>query len=266
MCRFCACELSKEQLSKQCAYKKDNLDHEVSWSKNSNFVDYHPSTMLQPKNTGLPVIINGKHLQSTDSRIFCPMYWSLIPPWYKGDLNDWNALTHNARVENLKESKIYSASLSEGKRCVVVMEGFFEYKKSGSQPAGVYYLQSLENHLLKAAGLFNTIKRENGETLYSCTVITTESESNVKQVHHRSPLLLHQDADVETWLDFQSVSSADAVSKIKANKQIDLQFHRTSKMGSKEPATAKKVLASKGLMSNWLKTGTNKGVKRKAEN
>lgn len=85
-------------------------------------------------------------------------------------MKDWKALTHNARVENLNESKIYSASLSEGKRCVVVMEGFFEYKKSGSQPAEVYYLQSPENHLLKAAGLFNTIKRENVR-LYSHIVL-----------------------------------------------------------------------------------------------
>lgn len=70
-------------------------------------------------------------------------------------------MTHNARLENLNESKTYSTSLKEGKRCIVVMEGFFEYKKSGSQPAEVYYLQSQENQLLKAAGLFNLTKLEN---------------------------------------------------------------------------------------------------------
>lgn len=76
-------ELSKPQLSKKCAYKKNNVDHDVPWSTVSNFVDYQPSTMLQPKDTGLPVIVDGKHLQTTESQIFCPMYWSLVPSWYK---------------------------------------------------------------------------------------------------------------------------------------------------------------------------------------
>lgn len=76
--------MSKEQLSKKCAYKKNNEQRDVPWSTNSNnFVDYHPSTTLQPKDTGLPVIIDGKHLQSPETRLFCPMYWSLVPPWYK---------------------------------------------------------------------------------------------------------------------------------------------------------------------------------------
>lgn len=85
----------------------------------------------------------------------------------QGDLKEWKALTHNARIENLNESKLYSASLSEGKRCVVVMEGFYEYKKTGSQPAEVYYLHSPQDNLLKAAGLFATMKRENVSFLLS---------------------------------------------------------------------------------------------------
>ncbi|KAJ8683927.1 hypothetical protein QAD02_019719 [Eretmocerus hayati] len=260
MCRFCACELSKSELSKKCSYEKNNIVREVEWNSN-NSIDYHPSSSLQPKDSGLPVIIDGKHLQSSEDRLFCPMYWSLIPPWHKGALEEWGATTHNARLENLSESKIYSSSLREGKRCVVVMEGFYEFKKTGSQPAEVYYLHSMDNELLKAAGLFSTLKRENGETLYTCTVITNQSEGAVSQVHHRMPFLLNDNTDIQAWLDYKNVSSSDALTKLKSTQQLNLKFYKTAKIGSKDPMTAKKVLASKSMMSNWLKSGT----KRKAE-
>ncbi|XP_058793685.1 abasic site processing protein HMCES [Phymastichus coffea] len=268
MCRFCTCQLSKAELGKKCAYKKNNIEQDVLWNTNGNFVDYQQSDILRPKDTGLPVIVDGKHLQSSESRLFCPMYWSLVPSWFKGDLHEWQATTHNARVENLNQSKIYSASVNEGKRCVVVMEGFFEFKKTGQGPAEVYFLQSPDNNLLKAAGLFSTVKTKKGVTLNTCTVITTEAENDVKQVHHRVPLLLRDDSDVEAWLNFKTVSSSDAIFKIKNNKQLDLKFHKTSKIGSREPAEVgfkKKILGSRSVMSNWLNSGSGKGVKRKAE-
>lgn len=55
---------------------------------------------------------------------------------------------------------MYSSALNSGKRCVVVLEGFYEFKKSGSQPADVYYFQSPNDELLKVAGLFSTLKLE----------------------------------------------------------------------------------------------------------
>lgn len=36
--------------------------------------------------------------------------------------------------------------------------------------------------------------------MYSCTVITTESESNMSQVHNRVPVFLDESADVEVSL------------------------------------------------------------------
>ncbi|XP_011505000.1 PREDICTED: embryonic stem cell-specific 5-hydroxymethylcytosine-binding protein [Ceratosolen solmsi marchali] len=264
MCRFCFCELSKEQLSKRCAYKKNDIEHDIPWNNDDIFVDYQPSNILQPKSNSLPVIVNGLHLQKPEDPLFCPMYWNFIPHWYKDDINEWKGVTHNARIENIYENKIYSASLKQGKRCVVVMEGFFEFKKTGTQPAEVYYLHSSDNNLLKAAGLFSTTKLHSGEILRSCTVITTESHNNLRKIHHRMPLLLNRDADFQSWLDFKNVSPTDAVTQIKANCQNDLKFYKTSKMGSRELQDTKKNVGSKSIMSNWLKTESNKGVKRKA--
>ncbi|XP_014225365.1 embryonic stem cell-specific 5-hydroxymethylcytosine-binding protein isoform X1 [Trichogramma pretiosum] len=266
MCRFCACNIAKNELSKKCSYKKNDQEHEVPWSTKYICVDYQPSNFIQPKNyAGLPVIVNGKHLSSEEDQIFCPMFWSLVPSSFNEDLQKWDCKTHNARIENLKQSKIYSAALGEGKRCVVVMEGFYEYHKpSPDRPADVYFLQSQKNdQLLKAAGLFTLVKNTNGNIIPTCTVITAESECNAQQVHHRIPVLLQDNLDIEAWLDYNKVSSSDAVDKIKSKEQPDLKFYKTDKVGSREPKSAKKSLASKSIMSNWLNVG--KGVKRKAD-
>ena len=58
---------------------------------------------------------------------------------------------------------MYNTVLNEGKRCIVVMDGFFEYKKINDfLGTEVYYLRSSQdNTVLKAAGLFSTTKRDN---------------------------------------------------------------------------------------------------------
>ena len=45
-----------------------------------------------------------------------------------------------------------------------------------------------------------TFKSFQGETLYSCTVITTEANSSCKYVHSRVPLLLNDDNTIEVCL------------------------------------------------------------------
>ena len=83
--------MSKEELSDACSYKKLDEVQKIPWYENSsNKANYKPSSCLQPKeyDSALPVIINGTHFNNEHSRIFCPMYWSLIPSWHKVLLNN----------------------------------------------------------------------------------------------------------------------------------------------------------------------------------
>ena len=70
-------------MSERCGYQKNNHETDIKWSNKSCGIDYQQSDFLQPKDSGIPVILDGKHLSTEDDRIFCAMYWSLIPPWYK---------------------------------------------------------------------------------------------------------------------------------------------------------------------------------------
>lgn len=99
----------------------------------------------------------------------------------QGDYRKHKMSTHNARLEDLQNSKMYLPPLRQGKRCIAVVEGFYEWKRDGStkQPYFIYAKQEndikVEDKsswsddwseetgwkglkLLKLAGIFNTFK------------------------------------------------------------------------------------------------------------
>lgn len=51
-------------------------------------------------------------------------------------------------------------------------------------------------HLLQMAGLFDMWTDENGNSIYSYTVITFESAENFSWMHHRSPAILESEQQV----------------------------------------------------------------------
>ena len=54
--------------------------------------------------------------------------------------------TTNCRIEGLLESKLFKDPLNKGKRCVVLCDGFYEWKKTQvkgeKQPYFIYFPQS----------------------------------------------------------------------------------------------------------------------------
>lgn len=105
----------------------------------------------------------------------------------KGDYKKSNLSTHNGRIEKLSESSLYSTPLRNGRRCIILCEGFYEWKagqnkKDSKQPYFIYASQENnvkinENtkwdsnnwsddsgwnglNILKLAGIFNTFQTE----------------------------------------------------------------------------------------------------------
>ena len=66
-----------------------------------------------------------------DAFVVQPMMWGLVPPWHRGLVASSHRLTtNNARLEGLAESKLYKPVVENGQRCVIVSDGFYEWKKS----------------------------------------------------------------------------------------------------------------------------------------
>ena len=144
----------------------------------------------------VPVIINN------ETNHLAMFRWGLIPFWAK-DPSIGNKMI-NARAETVDEKPSFKHSLKR-KRCLVVADGFYEWKKEGStkRPHRVTLKQ---NKLFGFAGLWDTWKSPTGEIINSCSIITTTPNKIMVAIHDRMPVILSRDSE-RVWLDQSIVES-----------------------------------------------------------
>src|SRR6266852_5736536 len=118
--------------------------------------------------------------------------WGLIPSWStdgKGFIN--------ARAETLEAKPSFNESFRL-RRCLILADGFFEWKRTGKEKRPSYF--QLRDELPFAfAGIWDTWSNR-GDVITSCAIITTEANELVSELHDRMPaILLHECQDA--WLD-----------------------------------------------------------------
>jgi putative SOS response-associated peptidase YedK len=94
-----------------------------------------------------------------------------------------------ARAEAV-ETKPFFRDAFKRNRCLIPVSGYYEWQTTpgGKQP---WYFTAADGSLLTAAGLWDEWKdRGTGEVLKSCTMIITEPNEFVAEVHDRMPVLL----------------------------------------------------------------------------
>ncbi|MCI0675035.1 MAG: SOS response-associated peptidase [Phycisphaerales bacterium] len=139
----------------------------------------------------VPVVYESK----TKGRIAAPMKWGLIPFWAK-DASIGNRMI-NARAESVATTPAFR-NLIESRRCLVPATGFYEWLKTGktSQP---YRIHLRDNGLLAFAGLWDTWRDAEGNTVRSFTILTGQANELVEPIHDRMPVVIAPD-QYETWL------------------------------------------------------------------
>jgi len=122
--------------------------------------------------------------------------WGLIPSWAKEE--SIGAKMINARAETLAEKPSFKRLL-RNKRCLVVADGFYEWKQEhgGKVPM---YITMKDHEPFAFAGLWDTWKNPEGELIRTCTIITTNPNDVVLPIHNRMPAILTPEAR-EEWLD-----------------------------------------------------------------
>ena len=150
------------------------------------------------------------------------MKWGLIPNWAT-DASIGSKLI-NARAETLLEKPSFK-NLVSNQRCIVLSDGYFEWKRSNSKSIP-YYIYHPNNKILPMAGLWDFWKNNSGENIFSYTIITTQANSNLKDIHHRMPVILDL-KQIDPWLKVHNISVADTMSLL-VPFQNDLHFHQVS--------------------------------------
>ena len=144
----------------------------------------------------VPVILNN------GSNQLALLMWGLIPFWAK-DPSIGNKLI-NARAETIDEKPSFKHSLQR-KRCLVVADGFYEWKKEGSTKRP-HRITLKSNELFGFAGLWDTWKSPTGDIINSCSIITTTPNDLMAPIHNRMPVILSRDSEL-VWLDQNIVDS-----------------------------------------------------------
>ncbi|KAK2615860.1 hypothetical protein N8I77_002585 [Diaporthe amygdali] len=140
------------------------------------------------------------------------MKWGLIPFWTKRN-PDYGAMmkTINCRDDSLAQSGGMWSSMKGRKRCIVVAQGFYEWLKNGKDKMP-HFVKRKDGRLMCFAGLWDCVQYDEGDLTgvdddqkhYTYTIITTDSNKQLKFLHDRMPVILDPASDkMKTWLDPQ---------------------------------------------------------------
>lgn len=128
-----------------------------------------------------------------------PLQWGLVPFWAK-DLSMGSKLI-NARSETAHEKPSFKHALAR-RRCLVVADGFYEWDPTTKQP---FHFQVGGGALFAFAGLYEEWNAPDGSPLRTCTVLTTQANALVGQIHERMPVILQSPEDEAAWLNVAAV-------------------------------------------------------------
>jgi putative SOS response-associated peptidase YedK len=145
---------------------------------------------IAPSQPVLAVRVSGE----TGEREGTLLKWGLIPSWAK-EPGIGNNLA-NARADTIAEKPAFRSAFKK-RRCLVIADGFYEWKKvNGKTP---YYFRLKDEGPFAFAGLWERWDKGE-EPVESCTLITTEANGVVGQVHDRMPVILDP-GSFDRWLD-----------------------------------------------------------------
>jgi putative SOS response-associated peptidase YedK len=135
--------------------------------------------------------------------------WGLVPSWAK-DPSIGNRMI-NARMESVAEKPAYKRAFAK-RRCLLPADGYFEWyptaekTKAGKPRKQPFFVRPQDGGILAMAGLYeiwrDPTKGEDASDRFrwTCTVITTDAEDSLGNIHDRMPLMVEPDRWA-AWLD-----------------------------------------------------------------
>ncbi len=132
--------------------------------------------------------------------------WGLVPPWAK-ELAVGTRMI-NARGESVETKPAFREAM-KARRCLVPATGFYEWQgvAGRKQP---YAITLPDRPLFAFAGLWESWRPRDGETIETFTILTTEPNETIAKIHDRMPAILPKEAE-EAWLRGEAAEAASLV-------------------------------------------------------
>jgi len=183
------------------------------------------------------------------SRELAMLRWGLIPRWAKDPAIGFRLI--NARAETAREKPAFRDAFA-ARRCLIPADGFYEWQRRGerrhpwfigAKTGGVFAFAGLwERWWVRAdARLGGTLADARpGDTVETCTILTTAANALLAPIHDRMPVILPRDA-FGPWLAGEAVALDPYPSEI-------LSTHRVSPLvnhpGNDDPRCVEPFTAS----------------------
>ena len=128
--------------------------------------------------------------------------WGLLPSWADALSVGYNMI--NARSESIADKPSFRPSLVD-KRCVILADGYYEWKKLSSKIKEPYWIHRPGEAVFAMAGLWAEnfkirVPDSKGNSIRSATIITTPSNSDTASVHDRMPAIFFDAEQISHWL------------------------------------------------------------------
>ena len=153
---------------------------------------------LQPRYNIAPTqqILAVRQSMGREGREAVLLRWGLIPRWAK-DPSIGNRMI-NARAETIAEKPAFRSAF-RSRRCLVPSSGFYEWKKEEERKQP-YFIRPRGRSSFAFAGLWEQWQGPEGSLVESCTLITTEANELISNLHDRMPVILPP-SEYALWLD-----------------------------------------------------------------
>ncbi len=161
-----------------------------------------------------------------------PMRWGLVPSWADTLSAGYNMI--NARSESIADKPSFRPSLIS-KRCVVLADGYYEWKTLAPKVKEPYWIYTAGEHVFAMAGIWaENRKIPNSQSpdvpIRSVAIATIAANEDVAEVHDRMPAIKTSETQIVEWLN-PGLNNTDCVPKLLAQLQSSvgvLQFRQVS--------------------------------------
>ena len=200
-----------------------------------NWNELEPNYNVAPTQNVLTVIDDG------DNRRGGFMRWGLIPHWAKTPSIGSRMI--NARAETVAQKPAYRSAFKR-RRCLVLADGFYEWQRIGKvkKPMRIV-MQSGEPFAF--AGLWAVWKDPEGNTVPSCTIITTEANDLLRPIHNRMPVILPKEME-QFWLDRDVQDSAALENALTSHPSELMKTYQVSTLVNSPRNNGPEILAPSG--------------------
>jgi len=149
---------------------------------------FEKSYNIAPGQNVLAIIHDGKRRRAGYLK------WGLVPFWAKDEKIGYKMI--NARSETIHQKPSFK-HLLQRKHCLIIADSFYEWQKTTEEKIPKR-ISVVDQELFAFAGLWEKWEHD-GQKLFTCTILTKDSNEFMAPIHHRMPIILPKESE-QDWL------------------------------------------------------------------